>query len=103
MGTSEYWAELGEWSATVGSKWTHERDLERDPLRAGECICSRRDCVSGMYQLFKQHRKKDMTGGGGKMEIGQSSRTGRYPLTGFQVRLIIHESAVVVRHEMIVL
>eukprot|EP00752_Nemacystus_decipiens_P013905 g12342.t1 len=41
-----------------------------------------------MYNVFKQHIKKDL-GYGGRMEIGQSSKTGRYPSTTFQVRSLI--------------
>ncbi|CAM9965862.1 unnamed protein product [Ectocarpus fasciculatus] len=39
VGQGTYWAELGEWSASVGEEWPHERDLQGDPLRVGECIC----------------------------------------------------------------
>ncbi|CAM9652198.1 unnamed protein product [Ectocarpus sp. 8 AP-2014] len=33
VGDSETWALLGEWSASVGSGWRHDRDLQQNPLR----------------------------------------------------------------------
>ena len=81
---SEYWEELGAWSTKVGAAWTHRRDLVQDPLKVGECICSRTDCVLRMYQTFKSRRRKDENGGN-KMELGQPSPMGRYPSTHSQV------------------
>ena len=81
---TEYWEELGEWSAKLGEAWPHSRDLVHDPLRVGECICARQDCVWRMYSVFKWHRQKRESGGR-KMELGQPSRMGRYPSTHSQV------------------
>ncbi|CAB1096167.1 unnamed protein product [Ectocarpus sp. CCAP 1310/34] len=74
---SEYWAELGEWSATVGEGWTHERDLVGDPLKAGECICRRADCVVNLYQRYKGRRQREEKGALHTMVIGQRSPMGR--------------------------
>ncbi|CAN0470011.1 unnamed protein product [Ectocarpus sp. 12 AP-2014] len=49
------WARLGEWSASVGSAWRHDRDLQQGTLsRVGECICPRTDCVVGLYKREKK-------------------------------------------------
>lgn len=85
VGQGTYWAELGEWSASVGEEWPHERDLQGDPLRVGECICTRPDCVGGMYKKFKRRREKEENGSRDYMVVGQASPMGRYPSTGFQV------------------
>lgn len=93
VGGTEYWEELGEWASTVGVGWKHARDLQQDPLTVGDCICSRSDCVAGMYSVFKWHRRKQESGGR-KMELGQPSPMGRYPSTGSQV---MSKSAIVYR------
>ena len=89
VGSSQYWAELGEWAATIGEGWAHKRNLQAEPLQVGECICRRSDCVAGLYGTFKQHLLREEKGSvGAAMEIGQTSPMGRYPSTGPQVRLI---------------
>ena len=89
VGSSQYWAELGEWAATIGEGWAHKRNLQDEPLQVGECICRRSDCVAGLYGTFKQHLLREEEGSvGAAMEIGQTSPMGRYPSTGPQVRLI---------------
>lgn len=60
---SEYWEELRAWSAKVGEAWTHGRDLQQDPLKVGECICSRTDCVLRMYQCYKSSLGRKRTEG----------------------------------------
>ncbi|CAN0144576.1 unnamed protein product, partial [Ectocarpus sp. 6 AP-2014] len=47
----------------VGSGWRHDRDLQQNPLRVGECICSRTDCVLGLYNSTcggARGKKKDL-------------------------------------------
>lgn len=85
VATTAYWADLRDWSSAVGADWTHERDLILEPLRAGECICIRPDCVRGMYHNYKLQRKRDKGGSSNRMAVGQSSPLGRYPSTRFQV------------------
>ncbi|CAB1111375.1 unnamed protein product [Ectocarpus sp. CCAP 1310/34] len=54
VGQTTYWAEVGEWSAMVGQEWPHERDLQGDPLKVGECICTRPDCAGGIVQKVQE-------------------------------------------------
>ncbi|CAM9744453.1 unnamed protein product [Pylaiella littoralis] len=89
MGDSEWWANLGAWSSREGKGWPHERDLQAHKLEVGECICSRADCVAGMYGTFKTRREKEERGSTDRMEIGWSSPMVRYPSTSFQVRALL--------------
>ena len=68
----------------MGVGWKHARDLQEDPLKVGECICCRADCVARIYSVFKWHLRKPEIGWR-KMELGQPSPMGRYPSTGSQV------------------
>ncbi|CAM9781520.1 unnamed protein product, partial [Ectocarpus sp. 6 AP-2014] len=63
----------------VGSGWRHDRDLQQNPLRVGECTCSRTDCVLGLYKKYVWRRQREEKGPLHKMEVGQRSPMGRYP------------------------
>lgn len=85
VGNSHYWADITEWSAKLGESWVFERDFGQEPLVYGECICSRSDCVDARYKVYRNHREKQEKGSLDIMQVGQRSRTGRYPTLGSQV------------------
>jgi len=84
IGAGEYWELLTEWATAAAGAWPHHRDLIEEPLQPKECICSRQDCVRGLYLAFvRKHR-----GSGGSaavMQTGQKSPGGRYPSLTHQV------------------
>lgn len=86
VGSGPFWADFEEWYTAVGEEWTHKRDLVRDPLRVGECLCHRIDCAHSMYKRYKQHKETDEEGSKSRVLVGQSSLLGRYPSTRSQVR-----------------
>ncbi|CAM9176658.1 unnamed protein product, partial [Ectocarpus sp. 13 AM-2016] len=45
-----------------------------DPLKVGACICTRPDCVAGMYKKFKRRREKEQNGSGDKWWLGSRHR-----------------------------
>lgn len=67
-----FWCALREWEVSIGGAWTHARDLTTDPLKAGECVCARGDCVDAMYRRFLNLRKKTENGSMDNMIIGSS-------------------------------
>ncbi|CAM9394378.1 unnamed protein product, partial [Ectocarpus sp. 8 AP-2014] len=70
----------------VGSGWRHDRDLQQNPLRVGECICSRTDCVLGLYKKYvwrPEGRKMTFAQNGGWTAVAD----GPVPLDGLSGRL----------------
>lgn len=85
VGSGPFWASFPEWCASIGEGWAHSRDLIRDPLAAGDCVCCRKDCVLNLYHKHRLRASKDETGSWDKMVRGQSSSSGRYPTARSQV------------------
>ena len=63
IGTGPYWGSLAEWAAAAAGVWPHHRDVMKEPLQPNECICSRQDCVSGLYQMFVRKQRQALTEG----------------------------------------
>lgn len=85
IGAGECWDSLVEWEAAAAGTWPHRRDLLQEPLQANECICSRVDCVSGLYSKFRKQRAAAAGGSSSLMETGQRALLGRYPSLPQQV------------------
>ena len=86
IGTGPYWESLAEWAAAAAGVWTHPRDVMKEPLQPNECICSRQDCVSGLYKMFVRKQRQTLTGGStAVMQRWQRSPGGRYPSRTHQV------------------
>ncbi|CAM9806180.1 unnamed protein product, partial [Ectocarpus fasciculatus] len=85
VGAGPFWSTIAQWSAEVGEAWVHSRDLRRNPLEVGECLCTRVDCVFNMYSTYRHRSAKNEKGSWDTMVKGQSSRMGRYPSTRAQV------------------
>ena len=90
IGTGAYWDSLAEWTAAAAGVWPHHRDLIKEPLQPNECICSRQDCVSGLYQMFVRRQRQALTGGStAVMQRWQKSPGGRYPSLTHQMRTML--------------
>ena len=85
VGSGPFWSALEQWSASIGATWVHARDITKEPLIVGECICGRLDCVISMYKRFCKQQAKAEKGSLVTMATGQSSPLDRYPSTSFQV------------------
>ncbi|CAN0401872.1 unnamed protein product, partial [Pylaiella littoralis] len=79
VGAGEDWDSLVEWAAAAAFTWPHGRDLLQEPLQPNECICSRFDCVSGLYSKFRKQRAAAAGGSLSLMATGQRALLGRYP------------------------
>ncbi|CAM9112158.1 unnamed protein product, partial [Hapterophycus canaliculatus] len=89
VGSGPFWTGFREWCANVGDGWSHPRNLAREPLAAGDCVCCRRDCVYNLYDRSQRRASKEETGTWIPMVPGQRSPWGRYPTTKSQVRSLV--------------
>ena len=85
VGSSDTWSGLQEWADSVGLAWVHSRDITKERLVPGECLCTRTDCVIWLLKRLMTPQPKTEKGSLGIMATGQSSPLGRYPSTIFQV------------------
>lgn len=77
MGNGPFWADLSEWATCVGAERTHERNLVKAPLRFGEYICIRNDCVAGLYYEYRTRKDKAEKGSFIVVSVGHASPSGR--------------------------
>lgn len=85
IGSGPYWDLFPEWAKT-GDGWAFGRDLVKDAMVPGECVCARSDCVLELYRTFQRRTSKHETGSWGTMLPGQRSPLGRYASMPWQVR-----------------
>ena len=86
IGDGSYWQSLADWAKSLQGSWIHSRNVLHSPLEAGECVCTRTDCVWYMYKRFHCGRKKREEGSKARMGVGQPSPLGRFPTLASQVR-----------------